>query len=58
MITAELLDQLITDGQLNDFLQQIQKQRIEKTLDAELKALLGYEKHQARMLGTNIQAKK
>ncbi|MCG8476047.1 MAG: IS256 family transposase [Cytophagales bacterium] len=48
LITNELLDQLKTGDQLNDFLQQLQKRGIEKILEAELDAHLGYEKHQAR----------
>lgn len=50
-ITDELLDQFKTGDQLNNFLQQLQKRGIEKLLEAELDAHLGYEKH--RESGSN-----
>ena len=44
-LTDAFLKQLKTGDQLNSFLAQIQKRGIEKILEGELDAHLGYDKH-------------
>lgn len=46
LLTDEFLQQFKTGEELNDFLKQIQKRGIEKLLEGELDAHLGYQKHQ------------
>lgn len=46
LLNDDLLKQFKTAGELNSFLQQLQKRAIEKMLEGELDAHLGYGKHQ------------
>jgi putative transposase len=45
-LNDDFLKQFKTAGELNSFLQQLQKRAVEKMLEGELDAHLGYEKHQ------------
>jgi transposase-like protein len=47
LLNDDFLKQFKTAGELNSFLQQLQKRAVEKMLEGELDAHLGYEKHQA-----------
>ncbi|AFL85584.1 transposase [Belliella baltica DSM 15883] len=46
LLNDDFLKQFKTAGELNSFLQQLQKRAVEKMLEGELDAHLGYEKHQ------------
>ncbi|RZS96373.1 IS256 family transposase [Cecembia calidifontis] len=46
LLNDDFLKQFRTAGELNSFLQQLQKRAVEKMLEGELDAHLGYEKHQ------------
>jgi len=46
LLHDDFLKQFKTAGELNSFLQQLQKRAVEKMLEGELDAHLGYEKHQ------------
>ena len=50
----EILSQLSTGEELNDFLKQLQKRGIEKMLEGELNHHLGYDKHQ-KSLSDNLR---
>jgi putative transposase len=45
LLNDDFLKQFKTAGELNSFLQQLQKRAVEKMLEGELDAHLGYEKH-------------
>jgi len=45
-LNDDFLKQFKTAGELNSFLQQLQKRAVEKMLEGELDAHLGYDKHQ------------
>jgi putative transposase len=47
LFSDEFLKQFRTGDELNTFLQQLQKRAVEKMLEAELDAHLGYEKNQS-----------